>query len=181
MPSNQEAVLYDCNCQCGGELVCCGPNRCLPHQTCANPLPYDLRINVTGTYTGAFGGGTCTCLLLDSTITFYENSFDNPDVSLPYLWSGTFTTCGKTYRYSLGCVDGTLGWRLAFYNNNLALSATPTDCLASSTFHPDGVLMAKASCNPLTLAGVMNTSGIGCCEAAHLVGLATLDVTIWEE
>jgi hypothetical protein len=163
---------------CCGEQTCCGPTRCLPNQDCALPLPYSLRINVSGSYDG---GGSCTCLLLDSTITFYASGVDNIHTGVANVWAGTFTTCGKTYRYSLGCVDDTSGWRLAFFQNNLAGSATPTDCLASSVLHPDGVLMVKASCNPLTLAGVMNTSGIGCCEAAHLVGLATLNITIWEE
>ena len=181
MPSNQMQALLECGCGCGAEETCCGPDRCLPHQECVNPLPYSLRINVSGSYSGAFGGSTCTCLLLDSTLTFYENGVDNPDTGLPNVWTGTFTVCGKTFRYSLGCVDDTLGWRLAFFQNNLAGSATPTDCLASSVMHPDGVLMEKASCDLLVLAGTMYTSGIGCCEAAHLVGLATLDITIWEE
>jgi hypothetical protein len=180
MPSNQLEAIFNCGC-CGEEQTCCGPTRCLPNQTCTKPLPTSLRINVSGTYAGVFGGGPCTCLVLDSTLTFYANGADNPHTALPNVWAGTFTTCGKTYRYSLGCVEGTLGWRLAFFQNNLAGSATPTDCLASSVLHPDGVLMVKASCDPLTLAGTMNTSGIGCCEPAHMVGLATLDITIWEE
>lgn len=169
-------------CCCGGpEQTCCGPTRCLPHQECSSPLPYSLRINVSGTYAGAFGSGTCTCLILDSTLTFYENGVDNIHTGVPNVWAGTYTACGKTYRYSLGCVDGVTGWRLAFFPNNLDGSATPVDCLPSATLHPDGVLMEKASCSPLVLAGVLTTSGIGCCEPAHLVGLATLDVTVWEE
>ena len=182
MPSNQLVALMACGC-CGTEETCCGPLRCLPHQVCTSPLPYSLRINVSGTYSGIFGGSSsCTCLLLDSTLTFYENGADNIHTGVPNVWAGTFTTCGKTYRYSLGCVDNTLGWRLAFFQNNLTNSATPTDCLASSVMHPDGVLMEKVdTCSPLVLAGTMFTSGIGCCEPAHMVGLATLDILIWEE
>lgn len=170
---------YKCLCDCGAD-TCCGPDRCLPHQECTNPLPSTLRINVAGSYTGAFGGSECTCLLLDDILTFYSDGASNPDTGVPNVWTGTFTTCGKTYRYSLGCVSGG-GWRLAFFNNNLANDATPTDCLESSFFHPDGILMVKSSCSPLTLSGQLLTSGIGCCEPAHLVGLATLDITIWEE
>lgn len=168
-------------CCCGPEQTCCGPSRCLPHQTCDNPLPYTLRINVSGSYSGAFGGSECTCLLLDDELTFYENGEDNIHTGVPNVWAGTFTVCGRTYRYSLGCVDNSEGWRLAFFNNNLDLSATPTDCLESSVLHPDGVFMEKASCTPLVLDGILTTSGIGCCEPSHLVGLATLNVAVWEE
>lgn len=166
----------DCDCESDGpELTCCGPERCLPPQDCPSPLPTTLRINVSG----SFSGGACTCLALDSTLTFYETGAANIHNGLPNVWAGTFTNCGVKYRYSLGCASDEAGWRLVFQQGDSA-GASPTNCLASSVLQPDGIPMEKASCSPLVLSGVQITSGIGCCNGSHLTGLATLNVVIWE-
>jgi hypothetical protein len=164
-------------CCCGGsELTCCGPNRCLPNEVCPSPLPSSLRINVSG----SFDGGPCECLLLDGTLTFYADGLDNPHTGVGNVWTTGFTLCGVSYRYSLGCVEGAGGWRLGFLNGN-GEGANQGNCLESGVLQPDGVLMEKASCSPLVLSGQFETSGIGCCGPSHLIGLATLDVIIWEE
>ena len=169
-------------CTCFLEQTCCGPLRCLPHQVCANPLPYELNISVSGTFPGGpfGGGGDCTCLDFTGRLTFYENGSDNPHTGGPNVWTTGFTLCGVSYRYSLGCVEGSLGWRLAFINGNGA-GANLGNCLNSTVFHPDGILMVKSSCDLLALSGQFFTSGIGCCGPSHLIGLATLDVEIWED
>lgn len=165
--------MPDCCCD---ENTCCGPDRCLPNQTCGNPLPPTLRINASG----SFPDGACTCLAFDGELTFYNSGFDNPHTGVGNVWATTFTLCGVSYRYSLGCVDDNVGWRLAFLNGNGA-GANLGNCLESSVFHPDGILMTKASCNPLALSGTFFTSGIGCCGAGHLTGLAEINVVVWEE
>jgi hypothetical protein len=155
------------NCCCGDERTCCGPDRCLPNQECNNPLPSTLRISVSGT----FSGGACSCLAVDSTMTF--------DAGLNQ-WKMVFTLCGVSYRYRVGCTSDANGWKLSFLNGNEAGTNQGT-CLESAVLQPDGVVMARASCNPLVLSGTFDTAGIGCCGASHLTGTATLTVAIWEE
>jgi hypothetical protein len=159
------------DCCCGDERTCCGPDRCLPNQECNNPLPSTLRITVTGT----FSGGDCTCLEIDSTLTFYGNGADNPHTGTANVWTMGFTLCDVSYRYSLSCVTDSDGWKLSFLNGN-GSGANPGNCLEAPS-----ISLAKASCNPLVLSGTFDTAGIGCCGASHLTGLATLTVTIWEE
>jgi hypothetical protein len=167
-----------CSCESSGpEETCCGPDRCLPDETCPSPLPTSLRINVSGSFEG---GGACTCLELDDSLTFYGIGDDNPHTGTTNVWAMGFTLCGVSYRYVLGCVNDSLGWRLSFLNGNGA-GGNQGNCLESGVFHPDGILMEKASCSPLVLSGEFFTSGIGCCSGSHLVGLATLNVVIWEE
>jgi hypothetical protein len=164
-----------CSCESSGpEETCCGPDRCLPDQTCDNPLPSSLRINVSGT----FSGGACTCLELDSTLTFYGIADFNPHTGAPNVWAGTFTNCGVYYRYSLACVSDELGWRLTYLTGDGNGNFGGT-CLNSVVFHPSGILMEKASCSPVVLSGEFLTSGIGCCNGSHLVGIATLSIVIW--
>jgi hypothetical protein len=168
----------ECDCEGDGpEETCCGPDRCLPDETCASPLPTSLRINVSGSFEG---GGACTCLELDDSLTFYSVGADNPHTGVPSVWAMGFTLCGVSYRYSLSCVDDSIGWRLSFLNGN-GSGGNQGNCLESGVFHPDGIVMEKASCSPLVLSGEFFTSGIGCCSGSHLVGLATLNVVIWEE
>jgi hypothetical protein len=154
-------------CCCGDERTCCGPNRCLPNQTCDNPLPSSLRINVSGT----FSGGACDCLAVDSTMTY------DADIN---QWKMTFTLCGVSYRYRIGCTTDADGWRLSFLNGNES-GANQGTCLESGVLQPGGVVMGRASCNPLVLSGSFRTAGISCCGASHLTGFATLNVTVWEE
>lgn len=161
---------------CCGERTCCGPDRCLPNQECNNPLPSTLRINVSG----SFPGGDCACLAIDDTLTFYGNGSDNPHTGVANVWTMGFTLCGVSYRYSLSCITDSAGWKLSFLNGN-GSGTNQGNCLESNVLQPGGVVMAKASCNPLVLSGSFGTSGIGCCGASHLTGLATLNVAIWEE
>jgi hypothetical protein len=164
-------------CCCGGEQTCCGPNRCLPNQDCLSPLPSSLRINVSGAYASSgemFPGGPCDCLLLDSTLTFYANGLDNPHTGVGNVWATTFTLCGVSYRYSLSCIEGAGGWSLSFIPGD-GDGANGGTCFTALT------TVRKVSCSPLVLSGQFQTSGVGCCGPFHLVGIATLDVIIWEE
>ncbi len=159
------------DCCCGEDRTCCGPNRCLPNQTCNNPLPTNLRIGVSGT----FSGGDCTCLLIDDTITFYGNGLSNPHTGVANVWAMGFSLCSVSYRYSLGCANDAEGWRLSFLNGN-GSGVNQGNCLEAPN-----ILMTRVSCNPLVLTGTFQTAGIGCCGPSHLVGFGTLTVTVWEE
>lgn len=154
MPSNQEAVIYECNCQCEGESTCCDANRCYPYVdetfpgNCTgasneNPLPIELTVEITSD--SPYG-----CWTLSDTVTLLSEG----RWGLGQL-TGTCTFCcpGNSASNCTWTFDTLIqvqcgisgGWLLEF---DFA-SSGPT------TVQPPviSIVLTRVSCNPILLTG----------------------------